>query len=716
MNANLTARRNEVRLLVMILGFAGLLAATSLVLNGLTWVRLQNSVGLMQEAAHRLAEWRLLQNSLLEMELATRSYMITGDEERRAISDEARRNFNVRSINLIKSEGLEEWMLDAWNELEPLTELLIADATEITVLRHHNGKEAAEAFFVQSNNANTLTEMRAKFNDILLRQEGSITERSDAMGFDMQAGAVTSTATGILAIGMGGIALLLLQRVVKEMNRVERYAGSILRAEKAKQQKDSFVAMMSHEIRTPLNAIIGFSQLLEQEADTPTTRRYTQSILAGGQALLQLINDILDLSKIEAGMMQINEEPTDLREISAFCERMFREQCTAKGIQLNINCDENLPESLLLDTVRVRQILINLLGNAVKFTESGMISLYISGNDTGADSSKWDLVVTVKDSGPGISQEDQERIFEPFVQTEEGQVEDSDKSTRGTGLGLSIVKRFAKIMGGSIQVKSELGAGSTFIVTFPDVSVSSRRSKQQNITEEVVDFNQLEPAVILAADDNPTNRELIEALFQDTHHTVHSAANGEEALRLMEQIRPDLVLMDIRMPIMDGIEATIRIKSNQQFQGVPVLAITAGSLGSEAQVNGAGGCFDAWLRKPFTRKSLYGEMMEFLKPVENGSENSKAVENPVSEEAAALLRAIMDSQWHLLRSRMVVSEVAVFAAELKTLSTQQKITPLQSYADELKTAAETFAIQDMSRLMDNFPKILRNLGCEAESA
>lgn len=716
MNAPSDARRAEIRLMVMVLGFSAILAVTSLVLNGLTWIRLQQNIYRQMIATQQLAEWRYLMTTLLNVELHARGYLISGSEDYLTMLQETRTKFSEKSIKLLQSDQIEPWMLDEWADIHPLSDELLSNAQEATFLRKHQGKEEAVSFFNEGNSRRMLGALRKEFQEIIDRQQDAIATRSAEMRFDLQAGLVTSTATGVLALGMAGIAFLLLRRVLREMHRVDRYSVNVLKAERAKQQKDAFVAMMSHEIRTPLNAIIGFSQLLEQEAKSPLTRRYAQSILTGGHALLQLINDVLDLSKIEAGMMKLSPEPTNLREILAFCERIFTEQCKKKGITFRLTCNENIPDSLLLDVIRLRQILINLIGNAVKFTERGSVSLIVTGKVNKQDNSKWDLTFLIKDTGPGITNADQERIFDPFVQSPSEQNRVSQEVPRGTGLGLSIVKRFLSLMDGHIEVKSKMGAGTTFRVRIPRVSVSARVVSTSVLSEEEVDFNRLAPATIIVADDNATNRELFEEMFRATHHTIYCASNGAEALNQIEQIKPDIVMLDIRMPVMDGKEAAMRLKQDPARQMLPIVAVTAGSLGEEIPGDSNKKHFDAWLRKPFTRRELYDQMAVFLKPHTLAKKSTPVSSSIATAAAATVLQNLLTETWPAVQQRLVISEVRDFSETLSTLATVNHLDDLANYSIALRTATDSFSVQEMSTLLAKFPEVLRKHGVSVNAS
>jgi signal transduction histidine kinase len=271
-----------------------------------------------------------------------------------------------------------------------------------------------------------------------------------------------------------------------------------LRAEKTAVEKSAFLANMSHEIRTPMNAVLGFSELLEGERLTPKQAQYVRSIRASGTALLELINNVLDLSKMEAGKLELRLEPTDLQETFAFLRTMFAQQAMVKSLNLKFEA-QAVPHALLLDRLRLRQLLINLIGNAIKFTGRGEVSVRAQWEPNPGDRSRGSLLLEVKDTGLGISPAKQQEIFKPFVQSNISR----NLEHQGTGLGLSIAQRIAQLMNGSITLESAEGVGSTFRVKLADVEISARLPAS-DLTEPAgaADFNDFAPALVLVVDDN----------------------------------------------------------------------------------------------------------------------------------------------------------------------------------------------------------------------
>jgi signal transduction histidine kinase/CheY-like chemotaxis protein len=405
-------------------------------------------------------------------------------------------------------------------------------------------------------------------------------------------------------------------------------------AEAANQAKSAFLATMSHELRTPLNAILGFAQLMNGSPTLPSEHREHAAIITrSGEHLLQLINDILDMSKIEAGRVTLNLRIFDLHHLLADMEDMFRLRAEGKGLYLRFEWAAEVPQYIQADQGKLRQVLINLLSNGVKFTEQGGVTLQVRMNahETGGRMKNEDidnylqassliLQFSVTDTGPGLATAELETIFELFSQTELGQ-----RVEQGTGLGLPISRQFVQLMGGDLQVESTGGQGATFKFTLPVQRVDpaaiqnlhplagqSTPAHARAVQNRVVALEPGQPCYrILVADDNADNRQLLVKILSPLGFELREAANGQEALAVWAEWQPQLIWMDVRMPVMDGYTATRQIRARLQGQQPAIIAITASAFADEQESALAAGCTD-FIRKPFREMDIFELMGQHL--------------------------------------------------------------------------------------------------------
>ncbi|MES2308522.1 MAG: ATP-binding protein [Verrucomicrobiota bacterium] len=519
----------------------------------------------------------------------------------------------------------------------------------------------------------------------------------------------TSFLAGLLGLGAGGFAFYLSHLAMRHQVREKELVEAKLVAERHSEEKTVFLANMSHEIRTPMNAILGFCELLMGEIKEPKQTHYLKAIYTSGRSLLQLINDILDMSKIEAGVMQLMNEAADPREICQFIKTVFKEPAVRKGIKLECYLADDLPHAILIDRIRLRQILLNLVGNAVKFTDSGEIAIRVSYEQEDR-SSTITLTLEVQDTGVGIPHEKLETIFLPFVQAGAHK----DKEKKGTGLGLSIVKRLVDLMGGTITVASILEKGSAFSIRIPHISVSARVPKSDQLeVDQPVDFNELKPSLIFAVDDNSANLDLLSGIFSNTHHRLEVAASGKEVIEKLKSIKPDIILMDIRMPRMDGPQTLKNIRNTPGFELIPVIAITASTLLKEE--GDLKRRFNGYIRKPFSSLELYNELSNFIPKLERTSTNAEEIPTtplppPTSSpELLNALRHLKTEIWEDLQNSQGMSETQRFAEHLLELAQKHQSAHLERYAKKLKMDAEHFNIIDVEELLNDFPELVNYL-------
>ncbi|MBF0224859.1 MAG: response regulator [Desulfobacterales bacterium] len=376
-------------------------------------------------------------------------------------------------------------------------------------------------------------------------------------------------------------------------------------AESANRSKSSFLANMSHEIRTPLNAIIGFSQLLQRDSMlTDSQKEYIHAINRGGEHLLALINDILELSKIEAGKSVINPTNFDLYTLLEDLQIIFKERTSSKLLQFAFEIEDELPRYVVTDESKLRQIFINLIGNAVKFTEEGGIAVRVRTHKTTAD--KYYLDVEIQDSGPGIPETEMNKLFKHFEQTSIG-----IKKGSGTGLGLALSREFIRLMGGDITVSSEFGKGTLFQFKI-EIQIGQPVDAQNDNSQRIIGIdNGQKKYRILVVDDNEENLNIAVNLLQMVGFETNKSVNGKEAVTQFEKWNPHLILMDIRMPIMDGYEATKRIKSTEKSKQTPIIALTASVFEDERKkIIDIG--MQGYIRKPFRENDLFHEIGKHL--------------------------------------------------------------------------------------------------------
>ncbi len=378
-------------------------------------------------------------------------------------------------------------------------------------------------------------------------------------------------------------------------------------AEAANQAKSVFLANMSHEIRTPMNAILGFSQLLKRDPNLLLEQQNKiDTIVRSGEHLLDLINDVLEMSKIEAGRIILTPNTFSITNLLMDLETTYLFRASSKGLDLSIEKrGEFLEEPLIGDESKIRQIFVNLLSNAVKFTERGSIIAEVS---VDKDTDENILIsAQVADTGVGIAEDEIDRLFQPFEQTRSG-----IQAQEGTGLGLAICKQYIDLMGGEMTVSSQVGVGSTFRFTIPIELGREEDIRKTVLLQRVLGLRQDQPEIkVLAVDDLEVDRSLMEEILAQAGFTVRGAHNGEEAIELFEEWQPDIIMMDMNMPIMDGREATQRIKALPDGKNTPIIAVTASAF-EEDRLEFISLGADGFIRKPFQEDVVFETIRQFI--------------------------------------------------------------------------------------------------------
>jgi PAS domain S-box-containing protein len=468
----------------------------------------------------------------------------------------------------------------------------------------------------------------------------------------------------------------------RDVTERKRYEQSLQQANRA---KSVFLANMSHEIRTPMNAILGFSQLMLRDQDLTSQQcQYLGTINRSGEHLLALINDVLEMSKIEAGRTTLNSSTFDLPVLFNDLEMMFRVRTNEKRISFSVEMIGDVPQYIVGDINKLRQVFINVLGNAVKFTEQGGIAVRVH---VDRESTRGpDLRVEVEDTGPGISRDDQDKLFRHFEQTKTGQ-----QTGTGTGLGLAISQEFIRLMGGAITVTSQVGKGSVFVIQLPLKEGEAQAVQTHDKPRHVL---RLQPGQaqcrVLIADDIEDNRQLLAQLLAPLGFEIRLATNGVEAVQEFESWQPHLILMDFRMPVMDGHEAIRRIRPMVGGREPKIIAVTASAMEENRQALMEIGA-DDFISKPFREAELLQKIhdhlgLEYVYADEPTAAAPEQVVDLTPESLASLPKDLI----HLMREAVIGADLDQLLARIQEVET---LAP--EMARELRCLAEDFEYEKL---------------------
>ncbi|WP_257388574.1 ATP-binding protein [Tahibacter caeni] len=683
-----------------------LFALALMLLLGVGWAALSSGAQMsstlhevtqLQEATKRLS---VLLARTVDLETGQRGYLLTGDEQYLQPYREAERQIGAdfRAVD----EALGEYP-EAREELASIENALATKrgeiATSLAIYREHGPDQALKVMRTGFGNQ-AMEDIRRSIGRLTLDARGLIAEKQAYLEHAMAQRNVSIFSSLGLAIVASLAGVVLLRRHLRALRQEARLREAAARSDRASREKSAFLANMSHEIRTPLNAIFGFSQLLTERVTDAQDRRYVDAIVTSGRSLLALINDVLDLSRIEAGKLDVRPAPMNVRELIQSAELLFSQLAADKGLRLDARVDASVPDGVELDQARLRQMLFNLVGNAVKYTDHGYVRIRASATPDPDSELHATLLIEVEDSGVGIAAADHEAIFEPFTQAA------ADANQReGTGLGLSITRQLAHLMGGEIGLNSEPGTGSCFHIRLPRVPLAVLA---EGAPVDGAELQALPPLTILVADDVALNRQLIDALFRGSPHRLIMAEDGVQAVSLTRVHRPSVVLMDLRMPRLDGVAALEQIRADGELARTPVIAVTASSLlGEESRLRER---FDGYVRKPITRERLMAELRRVLPAPAAGSAaraDATAEEAPQRPQAVAEVVAELErlerEAWPRLRASLAVRETTRLAEQLLALAERCGSAALARYARRLQSAAAQFDPIALEATLTDFP-------------
>jgi len=538
-----------------------------------------------------------LQTDIVNAENNIRGAVITLDN--RHIQDIAK---EIDAVNVDLAEIKRNMPLvvdsDQVQQLEVLVNKKIIFFNQVLDVYKNNGKQKTE-ILINTEGGKELSENIFQLIDAFDNKRQKELSRITA---SINNNAKSAHTSGLVLAAIAALACIsafwyIVNQTYQQKKLIKNLNASEKRAREAAQIKENFLANMSHEIRTPLNAILGFTYLLNNTKLEGDQKIFLNSIQSSGKNLLNIVNDILDLSKLEAGMLRIETVPFSLREVVRSVEILFRPKAKEKNILLFIYVDELIPDELIGDEVRLTQVLVNLVGNAIKFTNEG--SVMITVNEKENDNKNITLNIKVRDTGIGVAEKKQQRIFERFEQAEN----ETTRKYGGSGLGLSIVKQLLDLQGGKIYLQSQPGTGSEFTVEIA-YTINEKRKERKIPGYESVQINSFSKnSKILIAEDNVMNQLFLKHLLTEWNLQTDIVSNGREVIDTLKTAKYDLVLMDVQMPEMDGYTATKKIRTELN-SSIPIIAMTAHAMNGEREK-----CIDAGMNdhipKPVKEEELY---------------------------------------------------------------------------------------------------------------
>ncbi len=468
-------------------------------------------------------------------------------------------------------------------------------------------------------------------------------------------------------------------------------------AERANKAKSAFLANMSHELRTPLNAVLGFSQLMARDTQISTEHReMLETIIDSGEHLLHLINDVLEMSKIEAGRIQLEKKHFDFISTIDSVILMMQPRAIAKGLELITDCDPEIPHYIITDQHKLRQVLINLVGNAIKFTQEGGVTLRVRQKKNGKSGEKFFLFFEIEDTGIGIAEEDRTNLFNAFVQANT-----MEKNREGTGLGLAISRGFVQLMGGDISVQSREDHGSVFCFHIQTEAGESGETEQAAQTRKVIGLAANQPEFrILIVEDRPESLMLLSRLLRSAGFAVREAVNGKEGVEMFEKWHPHLIWMDIRMPVMDGYEATRQIRNLPGGDSCVIIALTASAFEEQKSLILSAGC-DDFIRKPFRTENIFEAMHRHLGVryvYDDAPRHGKEKRKPADAgKIRSALAALSPEYLAVLNKALIDLDMESITAVTDHIRTENS-----EAADELAEMAAGFRYEEIMNIVSQF--------------
>jgi signal transduction histidine kinase/DNA-binding LytR/AlgR family response regulator len=656
-------------------------------------LRLEGAVSRLQAVREAMEENRKLLGYAVDLESGHRGYLLSGDPRHLDSYVAADRALpgQIGTLERLLHDRPEPLRILAG--MKPMLVSKRAEMSAVQGVFEREGRMAVLQSYGQDLGKYQMDSLRSGAQAIESELERAALDERGVIRHLARRQTLSTRVTLVFVFLVGIAAMFLGTRHFDALRRQGQLGDALLRSQKQSHDKTAFLAHVSHEIRTPMNAIFGFSGLLHDRLQDPVNRRYIDAITSSAHSLLGIINDLLDLSAIEAGRMPMTLRAGDLRGVVDGVRSLFAEQAALKGLRLEVRVDPEVPAAVVMDADRVRQMLVNLVGNAVKYTERGGVELAVRAR-RGTAPRTATCLFEVRDTGVGIGAADLEGIFEPFARRV------PRGGPEGTGLGLSITRQLARAMGGDVGVHSEPGRGSRFTLTLPDLELASAAPAAQ----AGLRLQDLPPLRALAVDDVALNRAVLEAMFADTAHELRSCGSGEEALTLLRRWTPDVVLLDVRMTGMDGFELARRLRAGAATRAIRCIAVTASKLAAGPQT---AELFDGVLLKPLHESALTQELAQvFDSPTRDDAPETAACAPP---ELVGALRNLLESRWRAISATLTITEVRTFADQIAALGRRHAVATVRRYGQSLMTAASSFDVARVEALLAGFPAVVAAL-------